>query len=107
MYESNCFMFVQVLDVISEKSNVCKNIHLPAQCGNTNVLEKMRRGYTRESYLKLAQHIRNRLPDVTYSSDFIAGFCGETDEEFEDTITLMDTVKYHNAFLFAYSMREV
>ncbi|XP_025414811.1 CDK5RAP1-like protein isoform X2 [Sipha flava] len=96
----------EVLDVISEKSNVCKNVHLPAQCGNSEVLERMRRGYTRESYLNLAQHIRNRIPGVTYSSDFIAGFCGETDIEFEDTISLMETVKYHNAFLFAYSMRE-
>ncbi|XP_008184115.1 CDK5 regulatory subunit-associated protein 1 isoform X2 [Acyrthosiphon pisum] len=96
----------EVLDIILEKPNVCKNLHLPAQCGSTEVLEKMRRGYTRESYLSLAQHIRDRLPGVTYSSDFIAGFCGETDEEFEDTISLMETVKYHNAFLFAYSMRE-
>lgn len=96
-----------MLNVISEKSNVCKNLHLPAQCGNSNVLERMRRGYSRESYLNLAQHIRDRIPGVTFSSDFIAGFCGETDEEFEDTISLMETVKYHSAFLFAYSMREV
>ncbi|VVC28955.1 Methylthiotransferase, conserved site,Elongator protein 3/MiaB/NifB,TRAM domain,Radical SAM, alpha/beta [Cinara cedri] len=96
----------EVLDVISEKPNVCKNLHLPAQCGNSEVLERMRRGYTRESYLNLAQHIRDRIPSVTYSSDFIAGFCGETDEQFDDTISLMETVKYHNAFLFAYSMRE-
>lgn len=95
------------MDVISEKHNVCKNLHLPAQSGSTEVLERMRRGYSRESYLNLAQHIRDRIPDVTYSSDFIAGFCGETDEQFEDTISLMETVKYHNAFLFAYSMREV
>ncbi|XP_025198231.1 CDK5 regulatory subunit-associated protein 1 [Melanaphis sacchari] len=96
----------EVLDIILEKPNVCKNLHLPAQCGNSEILEKMRRGYTRESYLNLAQHIRDRLPGVTYSSDFIAGFCGETDKQFEDTISLMETVKYHNAFLFAYSMRE-
>lgn len=95
------------MDVISEKHNVCKNIHLPAQSGNTEILERMRRGYSRESYLNLAQHIRDRIPGVTYSSDFIAGFCGETDKQFEDTISLMETVKYHNAFLFAYSMREV
>lgn len=101
------FIFIQVLDIISNKPNVCKNLHLPAQCGNSEVLERMRRGYTRESYLNLAQHIRDRIPEVTYSSDFIAGFCGETDEQFNDTISLMETVKYHNAFLFAYSMREV
>ncbi|XP_050520454.1 mitochondrial tRNA methylthiotransferase CDK5RAP1 isoform X2 [Daktulosphaira vitifoliae] len=96
----------EVLQVISEKYNVCKNLHLPAQCGNSEILERMRRGYTRETYFDLAQHIRSCIPTVTFSSDFIAGFCGETDEQFNDTISLMKNVKYHNAFLFAYSMRE-
>ncbi|XP_050425354.1 CDK5RAP1-like protein isoform X2 [Adelges cooleyi] len=96
----------EVLTVISEKNNICKNLHLPAQSGNSDILERMRRGYTRESYLNLAQHIRSCIPDVTFSSDFIAGFCGESNEQFNDTISLMETVKYHNAFLFAYSMRE-
>lgn len=67
----------------------------------------MRRGYTRESYLELVNHIRSIVPQVKLSSDFIAGFCDETDEEFEDTITLIDQVKYHQAYLFQYSMREV
>lgn len=80
---------------------------MPAQSGNSDVLERMRRGYTRESYLELVQHIRDIIPDIKLSSDFIAGFCGETDKEFEDTITLIDTVQYHMAYLFQYSMREV
>lgn len=66
----------------------------------------MRRGYTRESYLELVNHIRELIPDIQLSSDFIAGFCGETDAEFEDTITLMEQVQYHVAYLFQYSMRE-
>lgn len=96
----------EVLHLIAERPNICKQIHLPAQSGNSTVLDRMRRGYTRESYLDLVYHIRNILPDVYLSSDFIAGFCGETEEEFQDTLSLIDEVKYNNAYLFAYSMRE-
>lgn len=67
----------------------------------------MRRGYTREAYLDLVHHVRDILPSIYLSSDFIAGFCGETEEEFQDTLSLIETVKYNNAYLFAYSMREV
>lgn len=67
----------------------------------------MRRGYTRESYLELVEHIQSLLPDVAFSSDFIAGFCGETEEQFADTLSLIDKVPYTTGFLFAYSMREV
>lgn len=67
----------------------------------------MRRGYTREAYIELADRIRSLMPEVTLSSDFICGFCGETEEEFEETLTLFDAVRYNVAFLFAYSMREV
>lgn len=79
---------------------------MPAQSGNSRVLERMRRGYTREAYIDLIDHVRRLLPEVAFSSDFICGFCGETDEEFEDTITLLDEIKYNNAYLFPYSMRE-
>ncbi|KAF2883337.1 hypothetical protein ILUMI_22839 [Ignelater luminosus] len=96
----------EVLHVIQSKSNICKNLHLPAQSGNSNVLERMRRGYTREAYLDLVEHIRQILPSVALSSDFICGFCGETDEEFNDTLSLMQTVCYNTAYLFSYSMRE-
>ncbi|KAH1026275.1 CDK5RAP1-like protein [Dendroctonus ponderosae] len=96
----------EVIEVIRNQANICKNLHMPAQSGNSAVLERMRRGYTREAYLELVAHIRNRIPDVALTSDFICGFCSETDEEFEDTITLMEEVKYHSAFVFPYSMRE-
>ncbi|XP_065372356.1 CDK5RAP1-like protein [Calliphora vicina] len=95
-----------VLRVIRDYPNVCKNLHLPAQSGNDKVLERMRRGYTRDAYLQLVATIREYLPDVGLSSDFICGFCGETEEEFEDTVTLIEQVRYNVAFLFAYSMRE-
>lgn len=96
----------EVIHVMRKYPNICRNIHMPAQSGNSMVLERMRRGYTREAYLELVEHIRELLPDVALSSDFIAGFCGETDEEFADTVSLMQRVKYNVAYLFAYSMRE-
>lgn len=96
-----------VLRVMKKYPNICENIHLPAQSGNSNVLERMRRGYTREAYLELVDHIRSIMPNVGLSSDFICGFCGETDEEFSDTISLIEQVRYNVAYLFAYSMREV
>lgn len=96
----------QLLDVIASKANVCKQIHIPAQSGSTSMLTRMRRNHTREAYLELISRIRNRIPGVALSSDFICGFCDETDQEFADTLSLLETVKYDMAFLFAYSMRE-
>ncbi|KAL9894567.1 CDK5RAP1-like protein [Glossina fuscipes fuscipes] len=95
-----------VLRVMRDYPNICKNIHLPAQSGNNAVLKRMRRGYTREAYLKLVNVIRRYLPGVGLSSDFICGFCEETEAEFDDTVTLIEKVKYNMAFLFSYSMRE-
>ena len=95
-----------LLHVIANKANVCKQIHLPAQSGNTEMLFRMRRNHTRESYIELVHHIRDLIPGVALSSDFICGFCDETEAEFEDTISLLEEVKYDMAFLFAYSMRE-
>ncbi|XP_053659114.1 CDK5RAP1-like protein [Anopheles marshallii] len=95
-----------VLETIANYPNICNSVHLPAQSGNTQVLERMRRGYTREAYLNLVKEVRHLIPNVTLSSDFICGFCGETDTEFDDTVALIEEVGYHAAFLFAYSMRE-
>lgn len=96
-----------VLNVIKTYPNICRNIHLPIQSGSNAVLDRMRRGYTRDSYLMLVANIKNILPDVGISSDFIAGFCGETEAEFADTLSVMKEVKYNMAYMFAYSMREV
>lgn len=71
------------------------------------MLERMRRGYSREAYLDLIRHVREVLPEVAISSDFICGFCGETEDEFLDTFTLLKEVKYNFAYIFPYSMREV
>jgi len=96
----------RVIDVIKSYDNICKNIHLPAQSGSTSMLTRMRRNHTREAYLELANGIRSAIPGMTFSTDLICGFCGETDQEFEDTLTLIEHMQYEQAFLFAYSMRE-
>lgn len=96
----------ELLYIMRDRHNICKNIHLPAQTGSSTVLERMRRGYTREAYLDLVQKIRSIIPDVGLSSDFICGFCGETEEEHRDTLSLVKAVSYDMAYMFAYSMRE-
>ncbi|XP_071543624.1 mitochondrial tRNA methylthiotransferase CDK5RAP1 [Panulirus ornatus] len=96
----------EVLYLIQERNNICKNIHLPAQSGNTRILELMRRGYTREAYCELVAHIRTIIPGVSLSSDFICGFCSETEAEFEETLSLMREVKYNFCYMFPYSLRE-
>ena len=96
----------EVLQIINSRANVGKQLHMPAQSGSTSVLERMRRGYSREAYLDLATKVRLTIPGVAISSDFIAGFCGETETEHEDTVSLIRQVKYESAFMFAYSMRE-
>ncbi|XP_069657400.1 mitochondrial tRNA methylthiotransferase CDK5RAP1 [Haliaeetus albicilla] len=96
----------EVLQLIQERHNICKQLHLPAQSGSTRVLEAMRRGYTREAYLELVHHVRESIPGVRLSSDFIAGFCGETEEDHQQTLSLLREVRYNVGFLFAYSMRQ-
>ena len=78
----------------------------PAQSGSTSVLKRMRRGYSREAYLDLADKARAIIPGVTISTDMISGFCGETEEEHADTLSPMERMQYDQAFLFAYSLRD-
>jgi len=95
----------EVLQIMKERNNICKQIHLPAQSGSSNVLKSMRRGHTREDYLELVDRIRSYMPDITISTDMISGFCGETEEDHRLTVDLMNIVKYNYAFMFKYSMR--
>lgn len=95
----------ELLHVIAEQPNLCNYIHIPAQSGNNDVLERMRRPYTREQYLKLVDTMREIIPGVTLSTDIITGFCDETEAEHEDTLSLMAKVKYDLAYMFAYSER--
>jgi len=95
-----------VLKSIKDHHNICYQLHMPAQSGSTEVLSRMRRGYTREAYDDLVLHIRESLPGVALSTDMIAGFCGETEEDHQLSVDLMRQVRYDLAFLFAYSSRD-
>ena len=100
------FFPLPLLKLISSRPNLAKQIHLPAQSGSDSVLTRMRRGYTQGAYLDLVARIREEIPRVTFSSDFIVGFCGETEEEFQETLKLAAEVKYEMAYNFMYSLRE-
>ena len=95
-----------VIDVIAREDKILKDIHLPAQSGNDRILHLMNRKYTREKYLGIINKIRAKIPNCRITSDFIVGFPTETEEEFEDTMSLVDTVKYDSIFAFMYSPRE-
>jgi len=97
---------LEVLQEIADRPNLCKSLHMPAQSGSTSVLQRMRRGYSREAYLELVARAREIIPGVTISTDMITGFCGETEAEHQDTLSLMEEVAYDQAFLFAYSLRD-
>ena len=91
---------------MAERDNICNQLHMPAQSGSSTVLQRMRRDYTRESYMQLIQDVKSVIPDVALSSDFITGFCDETDAEHDDTVSLMNEIQYDMAYMFAYSMRQ-
>lgn len=94
-----------VLHVMAKHENICKYIHLPVQSGNTEVLKRMNRQHTREEYIALIDDIKRILPTCALSHDMIAGFCDETEEEHQDTLSLMEYVKYDFGYMFAYSDR--
>jgi tRNA-2-methylthio-N6-dimethylallyladenosine synthase len=93
------------LDAMAVLPKICRHLHLPVQSGSTRLLDAMRRRYTRESYLDLVCRIRATLPDVALSTDMIVGFPGETDADFDDTMSLTAAVGYHSMFSFKYSPR--
>ncbi|MFN8396633.1 MAG: tRNA (N6-isopentenyl adenosine(37)-C2)-methylthiotransferase MiaB [Bacteroidia bacterium] len=94
-----------VLHTMARYENICNYIHLPAQSGNTEVLDRMRRGYSREWYMDKVSRIREIIPDCAISTDIITGFCGETEEEHQDTLSLMEWARFNFAFMFFYSER--
>jgi len=84
---------------------VCRHLHLPVQSGSTRVLSAMRRRHTREDYLALVDRLRAAMPDIALSTDMIVGFPGESDADFDETLSLTATVRYHSMFSFKYSPR--
>ena len=95
----------EVIDTMARYGNICKHIHLPVQSGSNRILEKMRRRYTREWYLQRVARIREILPDCGLTTDVIAGFCSETEEDHKLTLSLFDEVCFDTAFMFYYSER--
>lgn len=94
-----------VLEIMAKYENICPYIHLPVQSGNTDVLYRMNRGYSREWYLERIDAIKRIIPDCAISTDIITGFCGETEAEHAETLSLMDSVQYDFAYMFKYSER--
>ena len=94
-----------MIDVIAKYDNVMPFVHLPLQSGDSEILRMMGRRYTRESYMELFYKIKERIPNVSVSTDIIVGFPNETDEQFENTIKVMEECKFDNAFTFIFSAR--
>jgi len=95
----------RIIAAVRDIPQVCKHVHLPVQSGSTRILEAMRRRHTRDQYLALVDRIRGAVPNVTLSTDIIVGFPGETREDFDATLSLLETVRYHSLFSFKYSVR--
>ncbi len=95
----------EVIEIMAKYENICKHIHFPVQSGSNRMLEKMRRRYTREWYLERVARIRSVIPDCGLTTDVIAGFCSETEEDHKDTLSLFEEVGFDTAFMFYYSER--
>ena len=96
----------ELIEAFAVCDKLCKNLHLPIQSGSNRVLKRMNRRYTREDYLKLIEKLRKTVPDITLSTDIIVGFPGETNEDFEETLSIVKEVEYDSAFTFIYSIRK-
>ena len=98
-------MSLDVIHIIAKHKNICKYIHLPMQSGSNKMLKAMNRKHTREEYMQLVDNIFKIIPEMSLSQDIIVGFCGETEKDHQDTLELMEYVKYDFGFMFAYSER--
>ncbi len=95
----------ELIRVMASSDKICRHLHLPVQSGSSRILKKMNRRYTKEGYLDLVERIRNAIPDIALTTDIIVGFPGETEEDFQDTLDLVEKVRYSSAFTFQYSKR--
>lgn len=95
----------RLIDIMAESPKIAHQFHLPVQSGSDRILKAMNRNYTREAYLSLIRYMRERMPDITITSDIIVGFPGETEEDFEDTLSILREVKYDMVYSFIYSKR--
>lgn len=95
----------ELIDVMANSKKVCSHLHLPLQSGSSEILAKMNRHYDKETYLDLVDKIRNKMPDISLTTDIIVGFPGETDKDFEETMDVVKKVQFDSAFTFIYSKR--
>ena len=97
---------VELLEIMAKYDNICNYVHLPLQSGSNNILMRMNRTYTKESFIEIAKTIREILPNAGISTDIIVGFPGESEDDFNDTISVMEEVKFDSAYTFKYSARK-
>lgn len=95
----------ELIQVMADQRNICRHLHLPLQSGSSRILKLMNRHYTKESYLALTQKIKGKIPNLALTTDIIVGFPGETETDFEDTLDLVEKIRYDGAFTFIYSPR--
>jgi tRNA-2-methylthio-N6-dimethylallyladenosine synthase len=95
----------ELIDTMAKSKKICTHLHLPLQSGSTAVLSKMNRKYTKETYLELAQKVKNKMPGISLTTDIIVGFPGETEQDFEETLDVIKTVRYDSVYSFIYSKR--
>ena len=96
----------ELIEVMAREDKICKQLHLPVQCGSDRILKKMNRSYDREKYLDIVRRVREKMPDIVLTSDVIVGFPGETNEDFEGTMDILRQVEYDMIFSFIYSKRK-
>ncbi|MBO7514944.1 MAG: tRNA (N6-isopentenyl adenosine(37)-C2)-methylthiotransferase MiaB, partial [Lachnospiraceae bacterium] len=95
----------ELIEVMKNSKKICRHLHLPLQSGSSEVLKRMNRRYTKEHYIELAEKIRREIPDIALTTDIIVGFPGETEEDFEETMEVVERIRYDSAFTFLYSKR--
>jgi tRNA-2-methylthio-N6-dimethylallyladenosine synthase len=98
-------MSLDVIHVMAKHKNICKYLHLPVQSGSNAMLKAMNRQHTREEYMELIDNVLRIVPEMSLSQDMIIGFCGETEQDHQDTLSLMEYVKYDYGYMFSYSER--
>ena len=95
----------ELIEVMKNSKKICRHLHLPLQSGSSEILKKMNRKYDKEQYLNLVERIRKAMPDISLTTDIIVGFPGETEEDFLETVDVVEKVRYDSAFTFIYSTR--
>ena len=95
----------ELIEVMASEDKICKQLHLPIQCGSDRVLKLMNRKYTKEKYLQTVKKVRDAMPNIVLTTDIIVGFPGETNEDFEETLNVLKEVEYDTIFSFIYSKR--